>query len=68
MSHTYSPLRLMILASLPCVCSAAYAEVFTVAAPTSKVTAVAQVPPEVEPPPAAAFGDDLQVDLVEPTK
>ena len=44
MSHTYSPLRLMILASLPCVCSAAYAEVFTVAAPTSKVTAVAQVP------------------------
>lgn len=37
MSHTYSPLRLMILASLPCVFSAAYAEIFTVAMPATQV-------------------------------
>ena len=36
MSPTYLPLRMIILASLPCVGSAAYAEVSAVAAPTIK--------------------------------
>lgn len=42
MSHTYSPLRLMILACLPCVGSAVYAETFTVAAPLTEAPPLTQ--------------------------
>ena len=49
MSHTYSPLRLMILACLPCMGSAVYAETFTVGAP------LIEAPPLTQTPTTAAF-------------
>lgn len=44
MSDTYSPLRLMILASLPCVGSIAHAEVFAIASSATETASVVQAP------------------------